>query len=83
MLALNFASDFKKREEKRKKTRMTPSVLWHEEGDFPENVHRVVYVIMNKRSFESFMCFDLLSDFFFNVHVGLGLLYSRRASYPR
>ena len=29
-------------------------VLWPEEGDFPENMHRVVYVIINKRSFESF-----------------------------
>ena len=28
-------------------------VLWPEEGDFPENLHRVVYVIVNKRSFES------------------------------
>ena len=33
--------------------------LWPEEGDFPENVHRVVYVIITKRSFESFMCLDL------------------------
>ena len=30
-----------------------------EEGDFPENLHRVVYVIINKCSFESFVCFDL------------------------
>ena len=28
------------------------------QGDFPENLHRVVYVIMNKRSFESFMSLD-------------------------
>ena len=34
--------------------------MWPEEGDFPENVHRVVYVIINKRSFETFMCLDLL-----------------------
>ena len=31
-----------------------------EEGDFPENLHRVVYVIKSKRSFESFMCLDLV-----------------------
>ena len=34
--------------------------LWPEEGAFPENLHRVVYVIMNKCSFESFMCLDLV-----------------------
>ena len=28
-------------------------VLWPEKGDFPENLHRVVYVIINRRSFES------------------------------
>ena len=33
--------------------------LWPEEGDFPENLHRVVYVIINKHSLESFMCLDL------------------------
>ena len=27
------------------------------EGDFPESLHRVVYVIINKRSFESFHVF--------------------------
>ena len=32
------------------------------EGDFPENLHRVVYVIINKRSFESFMCLDLSGE---------------------
>ena len=32
--------------------------LWPEEGDFPENLHRVVYVLINKRSFQSFMCLD-------------------------
>ena len=26
-------------------------VLWPEEGDFPESLHRVVYVIINERSF--------------------------------
>ena len=36
--------------------------LWPEEGDFPENLHRVVYVIINKRSFESFMCLDLVLE---------------------
>ena len=30
-------------------------VLWPEEGDLPENLYRVVCVIMNKCSFESFM----------------------------
>ena len=30
-------------------------MLWPEEGYFPENLHRVVYVIINKCSFESFM----------------------------
>ena len=34
-------------------------VLWPEGGDFPENWHCVVCVIINKRSFESFMCLDL------------------------
>ena len=28
-------------------------ILWPEEGDFPKHLHRAVYVIMNKRSFES------------------------------
>ena len=33
--------------------------MWPEEGDFPENVlHRVVYVIINRCSFESFMCLE-------------------------
>ena len=36
------------------------SVLWPEEGDFPENVHRFVCVIINKRSFECFVCLDLV-----------------------
>ena len=31
-----------------------------EEGDFPENLHRVVYVIINKHSFECFICFALV-----------------------
>ena len=44
-----------------------------QEGNFPENLHRVVYVIINKRSFESFHVFGsdfitlaviLVSDFF-------------------
>ena len=34
-------------------------VLWPEEGDFPESLHRVVYVIINKRCVESFMHLDL------------------------
>ena len=33
--------------------------MWPEEGDFPENLHCVVYVIIDKCSFESFMCLDL------------------------
>ena len=35
-------------------------VAWRR--DFPQNLHCVVYVIINKRSFESFMCLYLLSD---------------------
>ena len=38
------------------------AILWPEEGDFPNNLHRVVYVIINKRSFESFMCLDLILE---------------------
>ena len=34
-------------------------ILRPEEGYFPENLHRVIYVIINKLSFESFMCLDL------------------------
>ena len=37
-------------------------VLWPEEGDFPETVHRVVYVTINKRSFEYFVCLDLILE---------------------
>ena len=37
-------------------------VMWPEAGDFPENLHRIVYVIISKRSFESFMCLDLIDD---------------------
>ena len=33
-------------------------VSWPEEGDSPEISHRIVYVLINKRSFESFMCLD-------------------------
>ena len=36
--------------------------LWPEEGDSPEIVHRVVYVIIKKCSFEAFMCLDLVYD---------------------
>ena len=32
--------------------------MWPDEGDFPDSLHRVVYVIINKRSFESFMCWN-------------------------
>ena len=32
--------------------------LWPEDGNFPEHLHCVVFVIINKRSFESFMCLD-------------------------
>ena len=38
------------------------SLLQAPKGDFPENVHRVVYVIINKRSFEYFICFDLILE---------------------
>ena len=41
------------------------SFLWPEEGDFPENLHRVVYVIINKRSFEPFMCLDISNLVFY------------------
>ena len=37
-------------------------VLRPEEGDFPGNLHCVVYVNINKRSFESFMCLDLVLE---------------------
>ena len=37
-------------------------ILWPEEQDFPENLHRVVYVLINKRSFESFRCLDLILE---------------------
>ena len=36
--------------------------LWLEEGDFPENLHHAVSVIINKRSFESFMRLDLILE---------------------
>ena len=39
-------------------------VLWPEEGDFPKNLHRVVCVIINKRSFESFYVFGPSSFYF-------------------
>ena len=34
-----------------------------EEGDFPENLHRVVCVIINKRSLQSLMCFNIITAF--------------------
>ena len=37
-------------------------ILWPEEGDFPENLHRVVYVIINEHSFDSFMCLDRILE---------------------
>ena len=37
-------------------------VLWPEEGDILENLHGVVCVIINKRSFESFMCLSLILE---------------------
>ena len=40
-------------------------VLWPEEVDFPENVHRVVCFIINKRSSESFMCLDPIFILFY------------------
>ena len=36
--------------------------MWPEEGDFPENLHHVVFVIINKCSFESFMCLDFINS---------------------
>ena len=47
-------------------------MLWPGEGNFPENLHRVVYVIINKRSFESFMYLDLIlvsGIFFFKLEI--------------
>ena len=35
-------------------------VLRPEEGNFSENFNNVVCVMINKRSFESFMCLDLI-----------------------
>ena len=32
-------------------------MLWPEEGDFPENLHHVICVIINKCSFESFVSY--------------------------
>ena len=37
-------------------------ILWPEEGDFPENLHHVDSVIINKRCFESFLCWDLILE---------------------
>ena len=51
---------------------MLSVILWPEEGDFPENLHHVVYVIINKRSFESFICLYLV--FFSNI-ILISLLY--------
>ena len=38
------------------------SLLRATKGDFPENLHRAVYVIINKRSFESLIRFDLILE---------------------
>ena len=35
-------------------------MLWPEEVDLPENLHRVIR--KKKRSFESFMCLDLILE---------------------
>ena len=35
-------------------------VLWPKEKDFPEDLHPVVHVIIDKGSFESLMCLDLI-----------------------
>ena len=43
------------------------------EGDFPENLHGVVCVIINKCSFESFMCFDLTDLLFQDGFVMIDL----------
>ena len=37
-------------------------MLSPEEGDFPENLHHVVYVIINQHSFEFFMCLDTITS---------------------
>ena len=47
---------------------------------FPENFHRVVYVVINKRSFECFVCLDLilerLQSFWFLIIVwGFSLMW--------
>ena len=50
-------------------------VLQPEEGDFSENLHPVVYAIINKHSFESFVCLDLILErwqsFLFQIFVCL------------
>ena len=61
---------------------MLSVILWPEEGDFPENLHHVVYVIINKHSFESFvfgsyfrmlslLSVILVSDVFFQFEAAL------------
>ena len=35
---------------------MFKCLLWPEEEDIPENLHRVVYVVINKRSCQYFVC---------------------------
>ena len=36
----------------------TMSIFQKKIGDFPENLHCVVFVIISKHSFESFMCLE-------------------------
>ena len=52
------------------------SFFFPEEGDFPENLHRVVYVIINKRSFESVMClYPILSPSLYGrVFIVIGIV---------
>ena len=44
-------------------------VLWPEEADFPENLLRVVCVIINKHSFESVVCVWILFPLFLACQV--------------
>ena len=45
--------------------------MWPVEGDFPENLYRVVYVTINRRSFESVMCLDVESRGWFLAQLSM------------
>jgi len=49
------ADCWRKQQQKTKQTKNNTKQS-SEEEDFPENLHHVVYVLINKRSFESLMC---------------------------